>query len=223
VQIRALWLVGALAVVTACKASVDANFHAGAQAEETDFDDPVGSSRPAAQPASGEDDGSGEQALLGARQDLALAGDSLQPSCSCLAVVAGFPSNPSFFWTSIVPAINADTQLVVAFSSEGIACPGQAPGALGASYWGYHVVNDDVVVVVERAGVGRPVTSGAIIPKPGSSGAVYVEPVDAKVPYGRPLDGQGKRCRVPTSVVAQRVVPAPPHTETLQQPPAAQP
>jgi hypothetical protein len=217
---RASWLlVGALSALSACKASVEGNVNVGGSSETADFDEPMAGSQ--AEGAGVDEEGGADQALLGARHDLALAGDSLQPTCTCLAVAAGFPANPAFFWSSIVPVIDADTQLVIAFTSEGIACGAEAQDSLGASYWGYRVVNDDVVVVVERAQFGRPLTSGAIIPKPAAGGAVYIEPLDAKVPYGRPLGGQGKRCRVDSSVAVQRVVPPPPGTEQLQRPPAA--
>jgi hypothetical protein len=66
---------------------------------------------------------------------------------------------------------------------------------MGASYWGYEMSGNDVVVVVERAAEGRPVASGAIIPRP-SGGQVYLRAADKTVPYGRPMAGTGERCQV---------------------------
>ena len=84
-------------------------------------------------------------------------------------------------------------------TAAAVPCAQPAAGSLGAPYGGYRMVNDDVIVFVENAAFGRPVTSGAIIPAPQGGGQVYIEPVSSKVPYGRPLDGNGKRCRVSVS------------------------
>jgi hypothetical protein len=72
------------------------------------------------------------------------------------------------------------------------ACPPK--GTLGASYQGYGTDGNDVVVYVEALGEGRPMTSGAIIPRPKASGSVFVEPTNAV--YGKPLTGKSKRCKL---------------------------
>lgn len=137
-----------------------------------------------------------EQALLGARQDLRLAPNKTTPTCKCLAVAIGGPSNPAFAWMGVAPTIDPESQLVIALSSEGVACPGEPEGSLGASYWGYQREGDDVIVVVESAKFGRPAVGGAVIPKPFNNGQVYVRPATKASPYGRPLDTTQKDCRL---------------------------
>ena len=66
---------------------------------------------------------------------------------------------------------------------------------MGASYQGYVTDGNDVVIYVEALGEGRPMTSGAIIPRPKPSGSVYVESTNAI--YGKPLDGKSQRCKLP--------------------------
>jgi hypothetical protein len=46
-------------------------------------------------------------------------------------------------------------------------------------------------VLVEAARGGRPLTSGAIIPKPVGPGQVYIAPASKKLPYGQALGGKG--------------------------------
>jgi hypothetical protein len=79
---------------------------------------------------------------------------------------------------------------VVALTSEGTGCT-DPKGSLGASYWGYKRNGDDVVIYVENAVKGRPLTSGAIVPKPFGAGQVFVAPAERGVPYGRSPDGKG--------------------------------
>jgi hypothetical protein len=94
-------------------------------------------------------------------------------------------------WQTQPPSIDPETQLVIALSSAGLSCPGAPADSLGASYWGYRRRGDDVIVVVEAARSGRPITMGAIIPKPFGSGQVYVEPSSPGLVYGKPLSGAG--------------------------------
>src|SRR5690606_11769422 len=98
-------------------------------------------------------------ALLGARRDLGYKGPK-QAVCSCLAVELGQPDDPAFQWENGPPRIEPSRQLIVALSSEGVAC--DAETGLGASYKGYLSRGDDVVIMVERAQQGIPVTSGAV-------------------------------------------------------------
>ena len=53
------------------------------------------------------------------------------------------------------------------------------------------MTRNDVIVLVEAARGGRPLTSGAIIPKPVGPGQVFVAPTSKKLPYGRALEGKG--------------------------------
>lgn len=188
-----------------CKASVnvetdvalpeyDQPIDAEAEAERREFD------------TSRHEPAGGEPALNGARPDLLLAGEGLAATCECLAVAVGVPSDPAFFWQGGIPAIGAG-QLVVAVSSEGIPCPAAPADAVGATYWGHRQEGADVIVVVEPAGGGRPMTTGAIIPRPGPGGAVYVAPQSASGPYGRPLQMGQKYCRVTAPDGASAVSP----------------
>jgi hypothetical protein len=176
-------------------ASAKANVNAGDQPED------VGEGPPAAEPVEkGEAESDlaegSEQALLGARQDLRLAPNVTTPTCKCLAVALGAPNNAAFAWMGAVPTIDAESQLVIALSSEGVACDGAPKDSLGASYWGYQRQGDDVIVVVESAKFGRPAVGGAVIPRPFGNGQVYVRPATKASVYGRPLDTTQKECRL---------------------------
>ena len=102
----------------------------------------------------------------------------------------------AFQWQGSVPRLNDETQLAFALTSEGMTCTGEPKGSSGASYWGYRISGNDVVVFVEGARANRPRTVAAIIPKPVGDGQVYVAPAKSKFPYGRALDGKGDRCEI---------------------------
>jgi hypothetical protein len=129
--------------------------------------------------------------LLGARHDLKLRSGKGAASCECLAVALGSSRSGSMAWSAVPPDLDDGTQLSLALSSEGQACKGEPKQSLGASYWGYRISGNDVVVLVEAARGGRPLTTGAVIPKPVGPGQVYVAPASKKLPYGRPLEGKG--------------------------------
>ena len=129
--------------------------------------------------------------LLGARHDLRLQAGKATASCECLSVALGGAHSNGMAWTAVPPPIDESTQLSVALSSEGQACKGEPKNSLGASYWGYRISGNDVVILVESAQGGRPLTSGAVIPRPVGPGQVYVAPASKKLPYGRPLSGNG--------------------------------
>lgn len=132
------------------------------------------------------------------RHDLMMAKDSpREANCSCLAiVVADAPTDPRLMWIDAPPKLEADVA-IVAVSDKGIACPGlPADTNERPSISGVEREGPDVVVVIEHLPPGRPIASGAVIPKPGSGGAVYVKPKGAKVLYGRPLAGNAGRCKV---------------------------
>jgi hypothetical protein len=153
-----------------------------------DFDQPITSPAGGGPPA--------EPALMGARHELRLSPQLKTPTCKCVAVALGQPDDAAFEWQTVAPKIDPTAQLVIAMSSEGIACDGEPKDSLGASYWGYEQRGDDVVVVVEAAKFGRPITAGAIIPKPFGQGHVYLRPASNAVPYGRPLEPGQAMCRV---------------------------
>lgn len=198
VRIKGLALVFVLAAA-GCHASVSADVKASGGAQQESLDE--GTPEPGtSQPLVGEPDAekpSGPTALLGARHDLRLAASVTQPTCTCVAAAVGLPDSPSFAWEDGKPALDPSSQQVMALRSEGIQCSAEIPkDTLGASYWGYKVKGNDVIVIVENARFGRPITGGAIIPKPQPGGHVYLQPASRKVPYGRPLPGGGSRCQL---------------------------
>lgn len=133
---------------------------------------------------------------VGVRHDLALARTaSPKERCSCLAVEVGDARDPRFQWAAGAPEVGADT-LAIALSARGVPCPGgpdneelRRPSISAVDQEG-----NDLVIEVEELPPGRPLASGAIIPKPAAGGAIYVKGRDAKVPYARPSGGV--RCRV---------------------------
>lgn len=210
---------GALALIlgllVSCQASVNASADASANGE--------GAKARAEAEASGQAEGEGEltrsalaptsqaaklsaaststasvapgKVLLGARHDLQLRPGKGTASCECLNVALGGSRNGGMLWSAVPPELDETTQLTIALSSEGQACQGEPKKSLGASYWGYRLSGNDVVVLVEAARGGRPLTNGAIIPKPVGNGQVLVAPASKKLPYGRSLDGKGL-CRI---------------------------
>ena len=104
----------------------------------------------------------------------------------------GQPDSPGLTWTATAPKTDKNSQLVVALGSEGISCGVEAPTA---SYQGYEKRDGNVIIKVEPASSGRPVTHGAIIPRPQAGGKLLVEAV-GKLPYGKSADGKSS-CDVP--------------------------
>ena len=157
-------------VLSACQASVqgDASLKTGKDPDAPlqQFDRPLEAPAVKAEPVSDSSFQVEEYALLGARHDLSYAGPS-RASCQCLAVtLSDRVDDPAFQWELGAPRLEPTTQWVIAFSSNGVSCDATPPGTLGASYQGYGVEGNDVVVYVEALGEGRPMTSGAIIPRP---------------------------------------------------------
>jgi hypothetical protein len=176
--------------------SGEASAHAEGSAEADgrgDLDTPVSSSAMASaadQPALASDLPP-SRVLLGARHDLSLRPGKGTANCECLSVALGGARSNGMLWRTTPPNIDDSTQLTIALSSEGADCKGEPKGSLGASYWGYRIRGNDVVVLVEAARGGRPLTRGAVIPRPVASGQVFVAPASKKLPYGRPTDGKG--------------------------------
>ena len=129
--------------------------------------------------------------LLGARHDLKLRPGQATANCECVSVALGGSHSNGMLWSAVPPELDEGTQLSIALSSEGQACKGEPKQSLGASYWGYRLSGNDVVVLVEAARGGRPLTAGGIIPKPVGPGQVYLAPASKQLPYGRPLQGKG--------------------------------
>jgi hypothetical protein len=157
-----------------------------------DFDKPL-NAQALVHTANGES--SGDLALLGARQDFSLVTEHASTACACLKVALGSPSSAAFKWQNNLPRLDEDKQLALALSSD-MPCKGEPKGSSGASYWGYRISGNDVIVFVEGARAGRPRAGAAIIPKPVADGQVYVAPAKRNYPYGRSLDGKDARCKV---------------------------
>jgi hypothetical protein len=180
----------------ACKASVQAD----AQASNRELDDEIKSydrpleTRVTPPPPPEDDFVGGDYALLGARHDLSYAGPK-NPTCTCLAVaLRDQPQDAAFQWQLEAPRLEPSRQWIIALSSNEVPCDSPPKSTLGASYQGYGTDGNDVIVYVEALGEGRPMTSGAIIPRPKASGSVFVEPTNAV--YGKPLEGKSKRCKL---------------------------
>ena len=194
-----------------CQASVtgEANTRVRHDAEEgpdeaPDFNKPL-SAKALAAPSAGAPS-FGAPTLLGARHDMSLVIEHANAACTCLKVAIGSASSAAFQWQGSVPRLNDDSQLAMALSSESMPCQNEPKGSSGASYWGYRISGNDVIVFVEGARAGRPRTAAAIIPKPVADGQVYVAPAKSKLPYGHALDGKGEKCKV-GNVAAKRVTP----------------
>ena len=193
-----LGALAALACGFACHASVqaDANLNTGKDPDQPvrDFDRPLEPASPTkAEPAP--DGAQGEAyALLGARHDLNYTG-AKTATCQCLAVALSEHANDAAFqWELATPRLEPSTEYVLAFTSNGVSCDAPPAGTLGASYQGYAMDGNDVIVSVEALGEGRPMTSGAIIPRPSGTGSVFIESAGAI--YGKPLEGKTKRCKI---------------------------
>lgn len=183
------------ATALGCQASVQANVGVATKAEVLeihDFDKPL--EGPPVKITSGGEFELEQYALLGARHDLSYAGPA-EASCQCLAVSLHDQSgHSSFAWEAAAPRLQPATQWVIALSSSDIQCDKAPEGSLGASYQGYQVSGDNVIVLVEPLAEGRPLTNGAVIPKPLGGGAVYIQASGSV--YGKPLSGRGRRCKV---------------------------
>jgi hypothetical protein len=137
----------------------------------------------------------GPTAVLGVRHDLMLSNAPHDARCTCLSVEVGRPQDPAFFWSGGAPDINADA-LVLAVGARGIPCPGGDPNdrRRRPSISGVEQQGDDIYVEIEDLPEGRPLASGAIIPRPMSRGGIFVYPRRGNAIYGR-SPGVG-RCRV---------------------------
>jgi hypothetical protein len=131
--------------------------------------------------------------LLGARRDLTLGSTAGAVACRCVKVLVGPATQNQFAWQDAPPLTAPDTQVVLAFAPEE-TCSGGPEGSQGASYWGYRIEGNDVIVLLEAWVKGPPRTTGAVLPRPPLDGQIYVAPVKPGLPYGLPLTGQGTRC-----------------------------
>ena len=137
-----------------------------------------------------------QTAWLGVRHDLMLAKGPHEARCNCLSAEVGPPTDPRFFWMGSSPDVG-DSALAVAIDGRGVACPGGDPDdrRRRPSISGVFVEGEDVVVEIEDLPQGRPLASGAIVPKPGPKGGLYLRPRKGGGSYGSSLAGGG-RCHV---------------------------
>ena len=114
----------------------------------------------------------------------------------CLAVEVGPATSPSFFWTGGNPPDIGSDAWAIAVSANGVDCLGGDPNGAKRrpSISAVDTENDDVLVEIEDLPEGRPLASGAIIPRPGPKGAVYVRPQNARVIYAK--GAFAGRCKV---------------------------
>lgn len=132
-------------------------------------------------------------ALLGARHDFSVRDASSALHCHCVGALLGPPSSGNLTWQGEMPRTKPEAQLMLALVPDA-NCAGASKDSGGASYWGYRIQGNDVVVLLEDWKEGRPRTLGAIIPKPPEGGQVYLAPRGKNVPFGLPMSGAGDRC-----------------------------
>ncbi|MEO7328578.1 MAG: hypothetical protein ABI193_08375 [Minicystis sp.] len=135
-------------------------------------------------------------ALLGVRHDLMLTAAAHPARCNCLAVEVGPAGGSPFFWTGAGPPEIGGEALAIAVSANGVECLGGDPNGQKRrpSISAVDLENDDVLVEIEDLPEGRPLATGAIIPKPGPKGSVYVRPQNARVIYAK--GAFAGRCKV---------------------------
>jgi hypothetical protein len=132
---------------------------------------------------------------MGVRPDVMIAPDAPhEATCACLSVVVADVADPRLSWQNERPLVGQDAA-VIAVSAKGVTCAGQPEDAARRpSIAGVTRDGADVVVEIEELPPGRPIASGAVIPRPDKGGSVYVRG-RGKVPYAR--TGQaGGRCKV---------------------------
>jgi len=132
--------------------------------------------------------------LLGARHNVKVKSREGSVACRCVSALLGPASMSQLEWEGTAPRTKPETQLVFALVPESGACPGAPKNSRGASYWGYRVRGNDVIVLLEEWKPKPPQTVVAIIPKPPVGGQVYLAPVSRALPYGRALDDKAVQC-----------------------------
>jgi len=136
-----------------------------------------------------------QRVQLGVRHDLMLSPTPHEPRCNCLAVEVGSARESKFFWIGS-PADTGTEALAVAVGSRGVPCSGGDPDERRRrpSISAVDRDGEDVILEVEDLPEGRPLASGAIIPKPGLKGAIYIRPHRNNRIYAR--EPGAARCKV---------------------------
>jgi hypothetical protein len=181
----------------------------GEAAAQDDLDKPI-ESTPTQEVSKIESEG---PALLGARRDLTYNGPKTE-RCSCIAAKLGTAGDPAFQWEKGPPLLDESRQLVAGLTSDGVSCAQER--GLGASYKGYVRSGSDIVIMVERAHEGRPVTSGAIIPRPVGAGQVFVVAAEKGSPFGGAVGKTSQRCQLELPAGSQVAVVDPSETGSSQ-------
>lgn len=135
-------------------------------------------------------------AWVGVRHDLMLApSPDRKAKCTCLAVEVGDPKDPKFQWVAGPPDSTHDT-MAIALSARGVDCPGgqQDEEKRRPSISAVDQEGNNVIVEVEELPQGRPLATGAVIPKPAAGGGIYIKGRTSALPYARP--GTNGPCKV---------------------------
>jgi hypothetical protein len=146
-------------------------------------------------PQDGAPTGASVSAFLGVRHDLMLSNGAHPARCTCLAAEVGPAEDPSFFWSGGAPDLGPNA-LALAIGARGVDCPGGAPDDTQRrpSISAVDQENSDIIIEVEDLPQGRPLASGAVIPRPGAGGAIYIRQRRPGQVYAR--GAPGGRCKV---------------------------
>jgi hypothetical protein len=111
-------------------------------------------------------------------------------------VTVGRPGDKAFLWGTEMPVIGPE-QMVIAMRTKGAECPENVPqpAVERASIKAVDKRGNNVIVVVEKLPVGRPLAHGAVTSRPKSGGTLYLRPANKHVPYGGSLSGKGM-CKI---------------------------
>jgi len=199
-----------LGLACGCQASVsaDTSINTGGPAHETADESPIYDKPISAEGAAPNDatPADPDLALLGARHDLMLDATKANVACACLKVGLGGAQSAAFQWQAGAPHLDDATEVVLALAPDPASCKDEPKGSAGASYSGYRLSGNDVIVLIEGAASGRPQVTGAIIPKPVGDGQVYMQPAHKKLPYGKALGDASQPCKV-GNVATKRIQP----------------
>jgi hypothetical protein len=189
VALRSSYLALALLGLSACEASVKVNADTASNKAP-----PPQDQAPEPPPSVDNSPAKASTAFIGVTHAVSLSPDAAKiPTCRCMAVGIGVPSNPAFTWQGAAPSVGDDA-LVIAISGDGTPCDWNGKNR-GPSIQGVDAEGADVIVSIEEGRTGIPLAHGAIIPKP--SGDIIFH-ASRGLPYDDALanSGTGGVCRV---------------------------